>query len=94
MGFFRRNNYFVHVLIRLQVQEAYACIIKLRLINTFLHAISKSCMNVVTVVCQVRTSMHAYTCACMHACTHLAFKELISEMAYHTVLFLNVIHTS
>ena len=32
------------------------------------HAISKSCMNVVTVVCQT------------HACTHLAFKELIIEI--------------
>ena len=72
MGFFRRNNYLVHVLIRLQVQEAYACIIELWMINTFLHAISKSCMNVVTVVCQVRTSMHAH----VHACTHLAYKEL------------------
>ena len=25
----RKHNYFVHVLIRLQVQEAYACIIEL-----------------------------------------------------------------
>ena len=33
------------------------------MINTFLHAISKSCMNVVKVLCQLRTSMHA----CMYA---------------------------
>ena len=65
MGFFRRNNYFVHVLIRLQVQEAYACII--HSVVTFLHAISKSCMNVVTAVCQVCTSMHTHVHACMYA---------------------------
>ena len=33
MGFFsqceRKHNYFVHVLIRLQVQQAFACFIKL-----------------------------------------------------------------
>ena len=67
-GFFsqceRKHNYFVHGLIRLQVQQAFVCIMKLCLINTFLHAISKSCMN-------------GCVCVCMHAYTHLAFKELI-----------------
>ena len=67
MGFFRRNNY---VLIRLQVQEAY--IHSVVTDQHIFHAISKSCMNVVTVVCQTHTSMHAYT--------HLAFKELIIEI--------------
>ena len=57
MGFFsqceKKHNYFVHVhvLIRLQVQQAFACIIELGMINTFLHSISKSCMNGVMVVC-------------------------------------------
>ena len=54
----RKHNYFVLGLIRLQVQEAYACIIELRLINTFLHTIPNSCMNGVTVVC---ACMHIYT---------------------------------
>ena len=56
----KKHNYFVHVLIRLQVHQAYACIIEL---CPFLHAISKSCMNGVT------------RCVCMHAFTHLAFKQ-------------------
>ena len=70
IGFFRRNNYFVHVLIRLQVQsEAYACIMHSAVTHQhiFLYAISKSCMNVVTVVCQVRTNMHAHVHAYMYA---------------------------
>ena len=60
MGFFsqceKKHNYFVHGLIRLQVQQTYAGIIELCLINTFLHAIFNSCMNGVTVV---------------HACMHI-----------------------
>ena len=62
MGFIRRDIYFVHVLIWLQVQEAYACTI--HSVVTDQHIFAQSCMNVVTVVCQ------------MHAYTHLAFKEL------------------
>ena len=69
MGFFsqceKKHDYFVHGLIRLQVQQAYACIIEVCLINTLLHATSSPCMNGVTVVC-----------ACMHVNTHLTFNEL------------------
>ena len=55
-----KHNYFVHGLIRLQVQQAYACIIELRLINTFLHAIPNSCMNGVTVVCACMHIIHTW----------------------------------
>ena len=52
MGFSSQcDHYFVHGLIRLQVQQAFACIIELSLINTFVHAISNPGMNGVTVVC-------------------------------------------
>ena len=55
-GFFRRYI--------LKVQEAYACIIHSVVTDQHIfHAISKSCMNVVTDVCQTRTSMHAHSCA-------------------------------
>ena len=57
MGFFRRNNY---VLIRLQVQEAY--IHSVVTDQHIFHAISKSCMNVVTVCVP-----NAYKHACMYA---------------------------
>ena len=67
MGFIgqceRKHNYFVHVLIRLQVQQVYACIIELCLI----------------IFARNILLMHEMCdgCVCMHAYTHLPFKELI-----------------
>ena len=46
------------------MQEAYACIIHSVVLDQhILHAISKSCMHVVTAV---RTSMHSHVHACMY----------------------------
>ena len=52
-------------------------------INTFLHALSKSCMNVVTLVCQVHTSMHVHVHACMYALGVQRVKLIIGIINIH-----------
>ena len=86
MGFFsqceKKHNYFVHGHIRLQLQQAYACIVELQLINTFLHAISHSCMNGVKHILDEFESAYMY----MHAARGLLFHCCLMHRIQETTI--------
>ena len=68
MGFFsqceRKHNYFVHGLIRLQVQQAYACMIELY----YLYITHVCDCRFVLVCAYVCVCLCVYVCVCMCVC--------------------------